>query len=84
VSDSFRSIQRQHSACVTLSVIGKFGVSIENTMKAVPGRVLPPPTIQYGQPANYFAGTVGAWNMEVRTQDSLFSRREQQFPQYSA
>lgn len=48
------------------SVIGKFGMAVDNKMKQVTGRVLPPPTIGYGVPANYFAGTVGAWNMEVR------------------
>jgi hypothetical protein len=41
----------------------QFGVDIAKEPVTANGRLLPAPVLQYAQPKNYYAGTVGAWNM---------------------
>ena len=49
-----------------------FGIQVEQKPSAVNARLLPAPVIEYKQPAHYYAGTTGAWNMkDVRSHITL-------------
>jgi len=37
---------------------------VGSQIQVVKGRLLPAPTLEYGKPTSYNAGTQGAWNME--------------------
>jgi hypothetical protein len=41
----------------------QFGVSVAKEPITANGRLLPAPVLQYAHPKNYYAGTVGSWNM---------------------